>query len=75
MSLVLRKSILYSNARNKGTYQTARMRIQIRILVVRYSENLFIGFCMPNSTLSGAAETKQAVVVLPRHNNNAFILK
>ena len=31
MSLVLRKSILYSNAHNKGTYQTAWMRILIRI--------------------------------------------
>ena len=48
--------------------------IQIRILVVRCSDNLFIGFCMPNSTLRRAAETKQAVVVLPRHSNNPFIL-
>ena len=29
---------------------------------------------MPNLTLRRAAETKQAVVVLPRHNNNPFIL-
>ena len=29
---------------------------------------------MPNSTLKRAAETKHAVVVLPRHNNNSFIL-
>ena len=29
---------------------------------------------MQNSTLRRAAETKQAVVVLPRHNNNSFIL-
>ena len=29
---------------------------------------------MPNSTLRRAAETKQAVVVLPRQNNNSFIL-
>ena len=29
---------------------------------------------MPNSILRRAAETKQAVVVLPRHNNNSFIL-
>ena len=28
---------------------------------------------MPNSTLRRTAETKQAVVVLPRHNNNSFI--
>ena len=27
---------------------------------------------MPNSTLRRAAETKQAFVVLPRHNNNSF---
>ena len=27
---------------------------------------------MPNSTLRKAAETKQAVVVLPRHNNNSL---
>ena len=27
---------------------------------------------MPNSTVRRAAETKQAVVVLPRHNNNFF---
>ena len=63
MSLVMRKSIYYSYARNKGTYQSALIRIQIRILVVRCSDNLFIGFCMPNSTLRRAAETKQAVVV------------
>ena len=62
MSLVLRKSILYSYAHNKGTYQTVRMRIQIKILVVRCSDNLFIGYCMPNSTLRRADETKQAVV-------------
>ena len=59
---------------NKGTYQTALMRNQIRILAVRCSDNLFIGFCMPNSILRRTAETKQAVVVLPRHNNNSFIL-
>ena len=29
---------------------------------------------MPNSTLKRAAETKHAVVVLPRHNNNSLIL-
>ena len=29
---------------------------------------------MPNSTLRRAAETKQAVVVLPGHNNSSFIL-
>ena len=29
---------------------------------------------MPNSTLRRAAETKQAVVVLPRYNDNTFIL-
>ena len=29
---------------------------------------------MPNSTLTKAAETKQAVVVLPRLNDNTFIL-
>ena len=29
---------------------------------------------MPNSTLRMAAETKQAAVVLPRHNDNTFIL-
>ena len=74
MSLVLRESIWYSYAHNKGTYQTALMRIQIRILVVRCSDNLFIGFCMPNSTLRRAAETKQAFVAFPRHNNNSFML-
>ena len=74
MSLVLRKSILYSYAHNKGADQTARMRFRIRILVVRCSDYLFIGFCMPNSNLRRAAETKQAVVVLPRHNGNIFIL-
>ena len=74
MSLVLRKSILDSNAHNQGTDQTARMRILIRILVVRCSDYLFIGFCMPNSNLRRAAETKQAVIVLPRHNDNTFIL-
>ena len=72
MSLVLRKSILYSYAHSKGIDQTARMRILIRILVVGCSDFLFIGFCMPNSTLRRAAETKQAVVVLPRHNDNTF---
>ena len=72
MSLVLLKSNLYSYAHNKGTDQTVRMRIQIKILVVRCSDNLFIGFCMPHSNLRRAAETKQAVVVLPRHNNNTF---
>ena len=74
MSLVQRKSILYSNAHNQGTSQTARMRILIRILVVCCSDYLFIGFCMPNSNLRRAAETKQAVVVLPRHNGNTFVL-
>ena len=58
MSLVLQKLILYSYAHNKGTDQTARMHILIRILVVRCSEYLFIGFCMPNSNLRRAAETK-----------------
>ena len=29
---------------------------------------------MPNSNLRRAAETKQAVVVLLRHNDNTFIL-
>ena len=67
--------ILYSYAHNKGTDQTARVHILIIILVVRCSDNLFIGFCMPNSNLRRAAETKQAVVVLPRHNDNTFILK
>ena len=74
MSLVLQKSILYSYAHNKVTDQTAQMGILIRILVVRCSDYLFIGFCMPNSNLRRAAETKQAVVVLLRHNNNTFIL-
>ena len=68
------KIYLISYAHNKGTYQTALIRIQVRILVFRCSDNLFIGFCMLNSTLRRAAETKQAVVVLPRHNNNSFIL-
>ena len=63
MSLDLRKYILYSYAHNKGTDQTARMRILIRILVVHCSYNLFIGFCMPSSNLRRAGETKQAVVV------------
>ena len=63
MSLVLWKSILYSYAHNKGTNQTARMRILIRILVVRCSDNLFIGLSMPNSNLRRAAETKQDVDV------------
>ena len=61
-------------AHNKGTDQTARMHILIRSLVVRCSDCLFIGFCMPNSNLRSAAETKQAVVVLPRHNDKTFIL-
>ena len=39
MSLVLRKSILYSYAHNKGADQTARMRILIKILVVRCGDN------------------------------------
>ena len=63
MSLALWKSILYSYVHNEGTDQSARMRIFIRILVVCCSDNLFIGFCMPNSHLRRAAETKQAVVV------------
>ena len=63
MSLALLKSISYSYAHNKGTYQTAQMRILIRILVVCCSDNLFIGFCMPNSNLRRAAETKKTVVV------------
>ena len=29
---------------------------------------------MPNANLRRAAETKQAVVVLPGHNDNTFIL-
>ena len=74
MSLILRKSILYSYAHNKGTDRTAQMRILIRILVVRSSDYLFIEFCMPNLNLRRAAETKQAVVVLPRHNDNTFTL-
>ena len=52
----------------------AQQRHISKILVVRCSDNLFIGYCMPNSTLRRADETKQAVVVLPRHNNNTFIL-
>ena len=68
MILALSKSILYSYAHNKGTDQTAPMRILIRILVVRCSDNLLIRFCMPNLNLRSAAETKQAVV------NNTFIL-
>ena len=63
MSLVLRKSILYSYAHNKGTDQTAQMRILIKLLVVRCNDNFFIKFCMPNSNLRRAAETNQAVVV------------
>ena len=63
MRLVLRKSILFSYAHNKGTDQTAQMRILIRILAVRCSDNLFIVFCMPNLNLRRAAETKQAVLV------------
>ena len=74
MSIVLQKYILYSYAHNKGTDQTAWMRILIRILVVHCSDYLFVGFCMPNSNLRRAAEFKQAVVVLPRHNVNTFIL-
>ena len=74
ISLVLRKFVLYSYAHNKGTDQTAQMRILIRILVVRCSDYLHIEFCMPNSNLRRAAETKQAVVVLPRHNDSTFIL-
>ena len=50
------------------------MRILIRILIVCCSDNLFKEFCMPNSNLRRAAETKQAVVVLPRHNNKTFLL-
>ena len=57
------KIYLYSYVHNKGTDQTARMHILIRILVVRCSDNSFIGFCMSNSNLRRAAETKQAVVV------------
>ena len=68
------KIFLYSYAHSKGTDQTARMRILIRSLVVRCSDYLFKGFCMPNSNLRRAAETKQAVVVLLRHNDNTFIL-
>ena len=63
MSIFLRKSILYSYAHNKGTDQTAQMRLLIRILVVRCSDDFFIGFYMPDSNLRRAAETKQAVVV------------
>ena len=42
MSLVLRKAILYSYAHNKGTDQTARMRILIRVLVVRCSDDFYM---------------------------------
>ena len=63
MSLVLRKSFLYSNAHNKGTDKTAGMRILIRNLVARCSDILFIGFCMPNTNIRRAAVTKHAVVV------------
>ena len=63
MSLVLWKSILYSYGHNKGTDQTAWMRILIGILVVRCSDNLFIGLCIQNSNLRRVAETKQVVVV------------
>ena len=41
MNLVLRKSILYSYAHNKGTDQTARMRILNRIFVVRCSDYFY----------------------------------
>ena len=74
MSIVLRKSILYSYSHNEGTNHTAQMRMLIRILLVYCSDNLFIAFCMPNSNLRRAAETKQVFVVKPRHNNNTFIL-
>ena len=70
--IVLQKTISYSYAHNKGTDQTARMGILIKILLVHCSDNLFIGFCMPNSNIRRAAETKQAVEVL--HNDNMFIL-
>ena len=63
MSITLRKYILYSYAHNKGTDQSAQICVLIRILVVRCSDNLFIRFCMPNSNLRNAAETKQAVVI------------
>ena len=63
MSIVLRKSVLNSYVHNKGTDQTVQMRILIRILFVCCSDNLFIGFYMPNSNLRRAAEAKQAVVV------------
>ena len=70
--IVLRKSILYSYAHNKGTDQTAQMRILIRILVVRCSDYLLKGFCRQNSNIRMAAETKEAVVVL--HNDYTCIL-
>ena len=41
MNLVLRKSILYSYAHNKGTDQTARMRILNRIFVDRCSDYFY----------------------------------
>ena len=69
MSLVLRKSILYSHAHNKGTVQTAGMRILIRILVVRCSDNLFIRFYMPNSNLRRTAETKQLLIIPFLHDD------
>ena len=58
------KIYFISYAHNKATDQAAQMRILIRILVVRCSDNLFIGLCMPNSNLRRAAETKQAVTVV-----------
>ena len=51
---------LCAQQRHRSDCADARMRILIKTLVVRCSDNLFIGFCMPNSNLRRAAE---AVVV------------
>ena len=53
MSPVLRKYFLYIYANNKGTDQTARMRVLTRIFAARCFENLFKGSVCLIQTLEG----------------------
>ena len=54
---------LYIYANNKATYQTAQMRVLLRIFVVRCCDNFKGSVYLPYSNIRMAPETKQAVWV------------
>ena len=69
MSLVLRKSILYSYAHKKGTDQTARMPILIRILGIRCSDNLCISSVCQFQTSEVLLRLSRLLLIIPLYCN------